>query len=437
MTEKQENQQQQQVTMEEMEFVSNKNSALLLQTPGGAKKLIYILLMFFLFFIIWAVLTEVDEVVVASGKIEPTEEVLTIQSLEGGIIDELMVNNGDFVVQDQVLARINANISTNKLEEVRKELIVNQIKINRLEALIQEKPLIFSDLLSQQFANLINKELSLYNSLKEEHVERINFYLTEIDKEINKTDFLQQKYQLNLSEYEKLAPYKGTNIIPQALITEAEKELVATSSELKENELQIINLKNQFEEYKLEHKNEFKKELNQILGENESIEHKLSQAKDVVNRTVITSPYNGIVQKVIKTTISSVAKPAETIMEIIPTEQLVANVKIQPKDIGFIKMKQKATIKITSFDYTIYGGINARVISISPSSRLDDDAPNPQKNFYYNATLQLARNSVGQSGLNIIPGMEVSANIVTGRKKVIDYLLKPIRRAKMDSLRER
>ena len=169
MTEKQENQQQQQVTMEEMEFVSNKNSALLLQTPGGAKKLIYILLMFFLFFIIWAVLTEVDEVVVASGKIEPTEEVLTIQSLEGGIIDELMVNNGDFVVQDQVLARINANISTNKLEEVRKELIVNQIKINRLEALIQEKPLIFSDSLSQQFANLINKELSLYNSLKEEH----------------------------------------------------------------------------------------------------------------------------------------------------------------------------------------------------------------------------------------------------------------------------
>ena len=130
MADKQDNQQQQ-VTMEEMEFVSNKNSALLLQTPGGAKKLIYVLLVFFLFFIIWAILTEVDEVVVATGKIEPTEEVLTIQSLEGGIIDELMVSNGDFVVKDQVLARINSNISTDKLEEVRKELIVNQIKINR------------------------------------------------------------------------------------------------------------------------------------------------------------------------------------------------------------------------------------------------------------------------------------------------------------------
>ena len=423
--------------MEEMEFVSNKNSALLLQTPGGAKKLIYVLLVFFLFFIIWAMLTEVDEVVVATGKIEPTEEVLTIQSLEGGIIDELMVNNGDFVVKDQVLARINANISTDKLEEVRKELIVNQIKINRLESIIEDKPLIFTSSIKSQFRNLVDKETSLYNSQKEEHVERINFYLTEIDKEVSKSQFLQQKYQLNAREYEKLAPYKGTNIIPEGRIMEVEKELVATNSEIKDNELQIINLKNQFEEYKLEFKNELKKELNQILGDNESKEHKLSQAEDVVNRTVITSPYNGIVQKVIKTTISSVAKPAETIMEIIPTEQLVANVKIQPKDIGFIKMKQKATVKITSFDYTIYGGIKARVISLSPSSRLDDDAPNPNKNFYYNATLQLAKSSVGKSGLKIIPGMEVSANINTGRKKVIDYLLKPIRRAKMDSLRER
>mgnify|MGYP005995467729 FL=1 len=436
MADKQDNQQQQ-VTMEEMEFVSNKNSALLLQTPGGAKKLIYVLLVFFLFFIIWAMLTEVDEVVVATGKIEPTEEVLTIQSLEGGIIDELMVNNGDFVVKDQVLARINANISTDKLEEVRKELIVNQIKINRLESIIEDKPLIFTSLIKSQFRNLVDKEISLYNSQKEEHVERINFYLTEIDKEVSKSQFLQQKYQLNAREYEKLAPYKGTNIIPEGRIMEVEKELVATNSEIKDNELQIINLKNQFEEYKLEFKNELKKELNQILGDNESKEHKLSQAEDVVNRTVITSPYNGIVQKVIKTTISSVAKPAETIMEIIPTEQLVANVKIQPKDIGFIKMKQKATVKITSFDYTIYGGIKARVISLSPSSRLDDDAPNPNKNFYYNATLQLAKSSVGKSGLKIIPGMEVSANINTGRKKVIDYLLKPIRRAKMDSLRER
>ena len=436
MADKQDNQQQQ-VTMEEMEFVSNKNSALLLQTPGGAKKLIYVLLVFFLFFIIWAMLTEVDEVVVATGKIEPTEEVLTIQSLEGGIIDELMVNNGDFVVKDQVLARINANISTDKLEEVRKELIVNQIKINRLESIIEDKPLIFTSLIKSQFRNLVDKETSLYNSQKEEHVERINFYLTEIDKEVSKSQFLQQKYQLNAREYEKLAPYKGTNIIPEGRIMEVEKELVATNSEIKDNELQIINLKNQFEEYKLEFKNELKKELNQILGDNESKEHKLSQAEDVVNRTVITSPYNGIVQKVIKTTISSVAKPAETIMEIIPTEQLVANVKIQPKDIGFIKMKQKATVKITSFDYTIYGGIKARVISLSPSSRLDDDAPNPNKNFYYNATLQLAKSSVGKGGLKIIPGMEVSANINTGRKKVIDYLLKPIRRAKMDSLRER
>lgn len=436
MADKQDNQQQQ-VTMEEMEFVSNKNSALLLQTPGGAKKLIYVLLVFFLFFIIWAMLTEVDEVVVATGKIEPTEEVLTIQSLEGGIIDELMVSNGDFVVKDQVLARINANISTDKLEEVRKELIVNQIKINRLESIIEDKPLIFTSSIKSQFKNLVDKETSLYNSQKEEHVERINFYLTEIEKEVSKSQFLQQKYQLNASEYEKLAPYKGTNIIPEGRIMEVEKELVATNSEIKDNELQIINLKNQFEEYKLEFKNELKKELNQILGDNESKEHKLSQAEDVVNRTVITSPYNGIVQKVIKTTISSVAKPAETIMEIIPTEQLVANVKIQPKDIGFIKMKQKATVKITSFDYTIYGGIKARVISLSPSSRLDDDAPNPNKNFYYNATLQLAKSSVGKSGLKIIPGMEVSANINTGRKKVIDYLLKPIRRAKMDSLRER
>ena len=436
MADKQDNQQQQ-VTMEEMEFVSNKNSALLLQTPGGAKKLIYVLLLFFLFFIIWAMLTEVDEVVVATGKIEPTEEVLTIQSLEGGIIDELMVSNGDFVVKDQVLVRINANISTDKLEEVRKELIVNQIKINRLESIIDNKPLIYSSSIKNQFRNLVDKEISLYNSQKEEHVERINFYLTEIDKEVSKSQFLQQKYQLNAREYEKLAPYKGTNIIPEGRIMEVEKELVATNSEIQDNELQIINLKNQFEEYKLEFKNELKKELNQILGDNESKEHKLSQAEDVVNRTVITSPYNGIVQKVIKTTISSVAKPAETIMEIIPTEQLVANVKIQPKDIGFIKMKQKATVKITSFDYTIYGGIKARVISLSPSSRLDDDAPNPNKNFYYNATLQLAKSSVGKSGLKIIPGMEVSANINTGRKRVIDYLLKPIRRAKMDSLRER
>ena len=294
-----------------------------------------------------------------------------------------------------------------------------------------------SDEVKKQLPLLVEKELSLYENALKEHQDKMKFYLVEIEKAKKRTITLQKNYALNLQEYEKLLPYKGRNIIPETKITDLEQEIVQIQGDIIENNLQIKSLENQFSEYKLSFKNELNTELNGVLGEIKTLEHRISQSQDVVTRTEIRAPANGVVQNIIKTTISSVTKPAETILEIIPIDDLVAKVKIKPSDIGFIKKYQKAMIKVTSFDFTIYGGIKGRVINLSPNTLIDEDSPPSQKLYYYDATLQLAKKSIGNDNLKIIPGMEVSANIITGKKRIIDYLLKPITRAKYDALKER
>ena len=429
--------QKQNISLEEMEYVSDKNAALLLSAPSGPSKLILAVLLFFIIFIIWAFLTEVDEAVVAQGKIETTQEIMTIQSLEGGIIESIYVKNGDYVQAGQILLRINKEISSQKLQELKKELLVYQVKRDRLTAKIDNTKISYSDAVKKQLPLLVEKELSLYENALKEHQDKMKFYLVEIEKAKKRTITLQKNYALNLQEYEKLLPYKGRNIIPETKITDLEQEIVQIQGDIIENNLQIKSLENQFSEYKLSFKNELNTELNGVLGEIKTLEHRISQSQDVVTRTEIRAPANGVVQNIIKTTISSVAKPAETILEIIPIDDLVAKVKIKPSDIGFIKKYQKAMIKVTSFDFTIYGGIKGRVINLSPNTLIDEDSPPSQKLYYYDATLQLAKNSIGNNNLKIIPGMEVSANIITGKKRIIDYLLKPITRAKYDALKER
>ena len=432
-----EQKQQQNISMEEMEYVSDKNAALLLNAPSGPSKLILAVLFFFIIFIVWAFFTDIDEAVVAQGKIETTGEIMTIQSLEGGIIESLNVKNGDSVKAGQVLLRINSEISDQKLQELKKEFLVYQVKRDRLTAMLDNKKLTYGANVKENLPLLIDKELSLYRTVLKEHQEKINFYLIEIGKAKERAATLNKNYALSLQEYERLLPYKGRNIIPETKIIDLEQEVIQVQGDITDNNLEINSLKNQFSEYKFSFKNELNTELNKVLGDIKTLEHRISQSKDVVTRTLIRAPSNGVVQNIIKTTINSVTKPAETILEIIPTDDLVAKVKIKPSDIGFIEMYQKAMVKVTSFDFTIYGGIKGRVINLSPNTLMDEDSPRGQREYYYDATLQLAKKSIGKGNNKIIPGMEVSANIITGQKRVIDYILKPIKRAKYDALKER
>ena len=195
--------------MEEMEYVSDKNAALLLNAPSGPSKLILAVLFFFIIFIVWAFFTDIDEAVVAQGKIETTGEIMTIQSLEGGIIESLNVKNGDSVKAGQVLLRINSEISDQKLQELKKEFLVYQVKRDRLTAMLDNKKLTYGANVRENLPLLIDKELSLYRTVLKEHQEKINFYLIEIGKAKERAATLNKNYALSLQEYENYYPTRA------------------------------------------------------------------------------------------------------------------------------------------------------------------------------------------------------------------------------------
>lgn len=369
---------------------------------------VHICLLALISFFIWAYLAEVDEVATSIGKVIPSGKEQTIQSLEGGIVSKLCVKEGDYVEQGQILVSLDPVKTASAVQESVGKVRALQATTARLKAEVDGTELVFPAELANE-KSLKEDETSLYYSRKaalNNTIEGLTEALYLVQKEIVLTEPLVSKGAA--SPVEVLRLKRQENELTQKM-NDAQNQYIVKARE----------------------------ELAKASADLESQKSISKGREDAFNRLEVKSPVRGIVKNIEISTIGGVIPPNGKLMVIVPLdEQLLVEARVSPRDIAFIRMNQKATVKVTAYDYSIYGALDGEVVMISPDSVQDEVK---RDNYYYRVYIRTDKDYlVNKAGTQfpISPGMVTSVDIHTGSKTVLDYIIKPFNKVK-EALRER
>ncbi len=408
----------------------------------------------------WAVL---DEVTRGEGRVIPSSQVQIVQNLEGGIVEEILVKEGEIVEKGQVVIRLSGTQYISEAKQNRLESLYLKAKIARLEAeasgetyqppqeVLDEQP----DFASSEEANYQVRQSELDTALEVLSAQRQQREQELREREVNLRN-LEQGLQLSKSEYENAQKemeiaerVRKIKVMPEIELVRLkrdlarlERELHSLKTEYESNQNAIPRIEAAIEEIERkvegEHRS-FAAQATQELSEAKAMLSRTLEQQNTLNdrlqRTEIRSPVYGEVKRIQVTTIGGVIQPGMEIMEVVPlNDQLLIEARIRPSDIGFLRPDQQAMVKFTAYDPTIYGGIPAQLEQISPDTIVDEKGER-----YYRVRLRTEKNALGseEDPLPIITGMTTTVELLTGQKTVLDYLLKPILKAQQSALRER
>jgi adhesin transport system membrane fusion protein len=443
---------------EDLEFIytSYANSN---EKPSHVSKIIFLLISgIFIIFLTWAAIAEIDELARGNGKVIPTDKVQTVQSLDGGIISEIFVKEGDTVKFDDPLMKIDTTRFQATLEESRQEYLSLLALKTRLEVesvidiskdapelkfdeKVMNDPSRYDNNEKLLFENRFRELKSSYDVLQNQEKQKIQ-ELREIESTIKKlTDSLgfieeQRKTIRKLVERGIKSNYDLLDIEKEYNQTKGDLQTAKLS--ISRSNFAILESQNRVQEKLNTFKSEASNELQKTVAQINRFEAKLVGDRDKVAKTTITSPVDGIIKQLNFNTIGGVVQSGVDLIEIVPlSDALVVEAKIDPKDIAFINPSQKAIIKITAYDFSIYGGLEGKIVEISADTIVDKDSKEGKS--YYRVLVKTDKNYLERRGkkLPIIPGMVATVDIVTGKKTILDFLLKPILKVKQDSLHER
>ncbi|TNE38131.1 MAG: HlyD family type I secretion periplasmic adaptor subunit [Alphaproteobacteria bacterium] len=405
---------------------------------------------FFVVAYIWADHAVLDEVTRGPGKVVPSRQVQIIQNLEGGILDELLVHEGDIVKKGQVLLRIDATGFRARADEIESNYLNLMGRIARLKAESSGKAITFPPELLAERKDITVHEQNLYNARQAElqsQVEILRQQAQQRDQEIAeiKGQLKQLKDSLKLAneEWKITKPLVDKGIVPkvQALklqreINDLEGKISAARLSLPRVEGALKEANQRIEEKILNFRSEAAQNLSQMRAEYEAARQAIRGVEDRVARTDVRSPVDGEVKDLKIQTIGGVVKPGQDIIEIVPIDDtLLVEARIRPSDIAFVRPGQEATVKISAYDYSIYGGLPAKLERISADTITDEKTGES----YYQISVRTDKNFLQRGGNTypIIPGMIATVDILTGHKTVLDYILKPILKTRQNALRER
>ena len=395
--------------MSQTESSKKSVSALNFQPPlPSVSKFIWVICIGLLVLLAWAWFFELEEVSTGSGKVIPSSKEQSIQSLEGGILTKLYVSEGEIVKQGQVLAQLDPTRFASNVGESESLLIASKATAARLRAEVNATPLVFpEDVL--KIPKLVSEETALYQSRRSnlnDSVSGLSQALVLVEQELAMTEPLVAKGAAS------------------------EVEVLRLKREANDLRNQMNDIRNQY----------YVKAREELAKANIDIETQAQVIKgktDTLQRTVFKSPVRGIVKEIDVMTIGGVIPHNGKLMTIVPLdEQLLIEARISPRDIAFIRPDQEALVKVTAYDYSIYGGLHGKVTVISPDTLRDEVK---QDQFYYRAYIRTDSDKlINKQGkqFNITPGMVAVVDIKTGHKTVLDYLIKPFNKAK-EALRER
>lgn len=436
----------------DLHYMSSLSEAILAKSPSASKFVLWLVMIAVFWAIFWASRAEIDERTRAQGQIVPSNRVQVVQNLEGGIVSEILVKEGDDVKKGAVLIKIENKSFSSSFGESKLKLNELSAKYLRLDAEAHGKDFKIN---KKDYKNniemlkAVNFEQSLYESNKaqlKQSLQILEEQLTQRRSELRelsgKISQLKSSYELMNNELDIMRPLVKKGLVSQVEFLQSQRQATQLSGELTTARLSVPRIRStinetnkKINETKLAFVTKAKTELNEVASEIARINETQTSLEDRVKRTDVRSPVHGTVSRLMINTISGVIKPGEDIAEIVPIDDaLIAEVKVNPKDVAFLRIGLEAMVKFTAYDFSIYGGLKGKVVNIGA-----DTITNKKGKSYYLVRIAMDENHLGtkEHPLPIRTGMVVSADILTGKKTVLDYLLKPILKAKQNALSER
>lgn len=431
------------------EFMHSLSAAVIQVTPSKLRAVLYFWLIAIFTFLIWANFAYIDEIARGDGEIVPSGQNQMIQNLEGGIVDEILVQEGQEVTKGQILLKIDNQKSESSLTTNAIKADALEAKVARLQAESTGVEFQVSKELKEKIPLFVENEKSLYLTNQKQLHSKINALKEQLEQkrqELSEAKARKRHLRESLAfiseEVEMTQPMVAKGIRSkvdflklQREENEAKEKYSATNYTIPRLESAIKEVQSTIKETNLLFQSDAKAKLNEATAELRGYRANSTALEDQVTRTVVRSPMKGIVQKLYVHTVGGVIQPGADIIEIVPTdENLIVEAKIKPSDIAFIYYGQKAIVKFSAYDFSIYGGLDGEVILISADTIKDE-----KDNVFYTVRIQTKQNFLGdkKKPLKIIPGMTVSVDIITGQKSVLDYILKPILKTKQYTFSER
>ncbi|WP_218752873.1 HlyD family type I secretion periplasmic adaptor subunit [Vibrio parahaemolyticus] len=452
---------------DELDFVDDKTAALLLNTPNSARLMLWVMVLFFVAAIGWASWAQIDQVTVGQGKVIPSSQIQVVQNLEGGLVKEILVKEGQLVKKGQQLLLIDdtrfrsdyrereqqvANLTASVLQL---SASINSVAVNRdfniqdweKSVVLDYGKLTFPPVLEETQPQLTQRQKAEYRedldnlrnqlSVIDQQVEQKQQDLVEIEARVRN---LRQSYQYAKKELDITQPLADEGVVPRIELLKLQRQVNDTRREMTSSELKIPVIKSAIKEsmlnridVALKFRSEQQEKLNNAQDQLSALVESAVGLEDRVNRTVVVSPVTGKIKTLNVNTVGGVIQPGMDIVEIVPTEDtLLVEAKIAPKDIAFLRPNLNAIVKFTAYDFTKYGGLVGELEHISADTTQDEEG-----NSFYIVRVRTEKTSFGQdTDLPIIPGMTASVDIITGKRTVLEYLLKPILSAKTNALKE-
>ena len=433
---------------EDIDLTTDIRTSILAQSPRGGRSIIWVIFALFALFMVWAYFSNIDQVTRGDGKVVPSTQVQIVQNLEGGILSEILVDVGQMVKKDQLLLRIDETRFSSSFNQNRAKYLSYKARAARLlseanntaysvpQEVIDEKPEI--GIREQELFESRKREFQSSMDILQEQISQREHEYRELT---SKLEELTRTYALLQKELELTRPLVAQGAVSEVEVLHLERQASQMQGDIATIKQTIPKAQSRLQEAQLALRenqlvfyNKAKSELNGVLAELEEVSASAVALEDRLRRTNVRSPVTGTINRLLVNTVGGVIQPGMNLVEIVPLEDtLVVEARIKPSDIAFLRPGQEAQVKFTAYDFTIYGGLEARLEHISADSITDEKG-----NSYYLVRLRTNKNYLGPESdpLPIIPGMVVSVDILTGKKTVLAYLLKPVLRAKYMALRE-
>ncbi len=397
----------------------------------------------------WAYFAELEEFAVVEGEVVPQGKVKTVQHLEGGIVEEIFVRDGDTVSEGDPLINLDLGSGGTNIEELQVR-VDNALLVNaRLNAEATGDILEFPADVAERRPSMVVTQRQTYEARISELESSLGILRDQVrQKELEVDELMaqqnaiatnsrlaQERLQLSASLLQEGLTARMEHLELEAEVQSLEGELNSINQSIPRAQSGVEEAQGRIEEAEARFRREAKEELSENEQSMDRVQELLDQANQQGVRAEIKSPADGIVQNMINNTIGGVVRPGEIILEIVPTgDALVIEARLNPTDRGYVELGQAALVKISTYDFARYGGLDGKVISVAPDSSTDEDGEP-----YFTVIVETDRSYIGSSEgeLPITPGMQATVDIKTGTRSVVEYLIKPVLKLQHEAFRER
>ena len=433
--------------IEVVDFATDADLAMLRQEPLRARMLLRSTGIMCVVFIVWAAIAQLDEVTRGEGRVIPSRQIQILQSIDGGLVSEILVREGEIVQANQLLIKIDETRFVSSVKENQSQSLGLIAKAARLKALSDGKPFIPPADVVKAAPEIVLQERQLYEAKRDEAAAAVSIarqQLAQRQQELNESQARKaqasQGYDLTSRELTVTKPLINSGAVSEVELLRLERDVSRyrgerdmASAQITRIQAAINEAQRKIEEVELAFRNDAGKELSETMSKLGSLTEGSVALTDRVKQSSIRSPVKGTVKRLLVNTVGGVVQPGKDMIEIVPLEDaLLLEARVLPRDIAFLRPGQPAIVKFSAYDFSIYGGLDGTLEHIGADSVMDDKG-----NAFYTVRVRTNQPGFGDHNLPIIPGMVAEVDILTGKKSVLAYLLKPVLRAKNVAMTER